>query len=93
MNNSWPFLSSLLSGFSVALLLHPPKSDDKDGQKNVQLIEGSFGKEILVQVVVLSKIQIFPPFQSKHLSLDLYFSMLRTPVLASEEGVKSGNES
>ena len=28
-----PFLSSLLGGFAVALLLHPPKSDDKKGQE------------------------------------------------------------
>ena len=30
---SLPFLSSLLGGFAVALLLHPPKSDDKNGQE------------------------------------------------------------
>ena len=33
LNISWPFLSSLLSGFAIALLLHPPKSDDKKGQE------------------------------------------------------------
>ena len=27
---SWPFLSSILGTFGVALLLHPPKSDDKN---------------------------------------------------------------
>ena len=26
-------MSSLLGGFAVALLLHPPKSDDKNGQE------------------------------------------------------------
>ena len=42
--NLWPFLSSLLGGFTVALLLHPPKS----GDKSVQLIRGGLsGKEIL----------------------------------------------
>ena len=30
MNISSTFLSSLLGGFGVALLLHPPKSDDKN---------------------------------------------------------------
>ena len=35
----WPvahfffILSSLLGGFAVALLLHPPKIDDKNGQE------------------------------------------------------------
>ena len=33
LNISGPFLSSLLGGFAVALLLHPPKSDDKNGQE------------------------------------------------------------
>ena len=33
LNISWPFLSSLLGGFGVALLLHPPKSDDKNVQE------------------------------------------------------------
>ena len=33
LNISWPFFSSLLGGFGVALLLHPPKSDDKNGQE------------------------------------------------------------
>ena len=33
LNISWPFLSSLLGGFAVALLLHPTKSDDKNGQE------------------------------------------------------------
>ena len=32
LNISWPFLSSLLREFGVALLLHPPKSDDKNDQ-------------------------------------------------------------
>ena len=33
LNISWPFFSSLLGGFAVALLLNPPKSDDKNGQE------------------------------------------------------------
>ena len=33
LNISWTFLSSLLCGFAVALLLQPPKSDDKNGQE------------------------------------------------------------
>ena len=41
-------LLSLLGGFAVALLLHTPKSDDKNVQRNVQLIRGSFGREILL---------------------------------------------
>ena len=32
LNISWPFLSSLLGGFAVPLLLHPPKNDDKNGK-------------------------------------------------------------
>ena len=38
LNISWPFLSSLLGGFGVALLLHPPKSDAKNGQEMFNIV-------------------------------------------------------
>jgi hypothetical protein len=37
-NMSWPFLSSLLGGFGFALLLHPRKSDDKNGQEMLKIL-------------------------------------------------------
>ena len=44
----WAYLSSLLGGFAVGLLLHPPKSDDKYAPKRVQLVRvSSFRSDFL----------------------------------------------
>ena len=82
LNVSWPFLSSLLSGCNSKATPNPRKSDDKNGQEpGVELIRGSFGKEIrLIEsiqwVYQMSMLVQFAPrrgFQHSNGVLDLKF--------------------
>jgi hypothetical protein len=52
MNISSTFLSSLLGGFGVALLLHPPKSDDKN-------VEEMFTKCSTAQSFILTEMTTY----------------------------------
>ena len=58
LNVSWPFLSSLLAGCNSKATANPPKSDDRNGQasRNLQLIRGTFWKEIQLLKSILRKI-------------------------------------
>ena len=58
LNISWPFLSSLLAGCNSKATANPPKSDDRNGQasRNLQLIRGTFWKEIQLLKSILRKI-------------------------------------
>ena len=78
MNISSTFLSSLLGGFGVALLLHPPKSDDKN-------VEEMFTKCSTAQSFIRTEMTTY-----RISTLDIFIFFVQKPGLWTTAELGSG---